>query len=187
MLTDRSGESSATVTREIAEHGVRRFGLADPAIVGDELEQELRQVVEGDRDGPARAIEQPVGQLHEAFERLSVVPYQGREGSEVSAVDDEIEIPGESLEPLHCRIVDGAVAKDVVRRRWVVDHLPFAIVSGYGRAAQALEDAYLDLMDADPDETVEALADAANVLPGKADNEIRVKVGTGLFDQPAQV
>ena len=56
-----------------------------------------------------------------------------------------------------------------------------------GRAAQALEDADLDLLRAQRDEPVEAAAEALQIFARQADDEIGVDVDAGVLAEKAQV
>ena len=74
-----------------------------------------------------------------------------------------------------------------VGRLGVIDHAPGLGVAGDRRAAQALEQAELDLMRAQGVQGVKALGKAGQRLAGQAENQVSVQVGVRLRHQPVQV
>ena len=93
----------------------------------------------------------------------------------------------EAPHALHVREVDQLVLQDLVGRLRAVDHLPLRVVPHDGRAAEALQNADLNLLRTERDEPIKPAAKALHVLPRQADDEVRVHVDAGVLAQVAQV
>ena len=68
-----------------------------------------------------------------------------------------------------------------------VNHLPIGIVAHDGRAAQALENAHLNFLRPERDETVKTSGKTFQRFTRQADDQIRVYVHAGLAAQKMEV
>src|SRR4030095_6632277 len=96
---------------------------------------------------PAKTRTEPVAQPQEFRERRrAVCPEQRRRFDKVAAVSEEIPKTREASQPLHRGEVDELVLQNLVGRLWAVNHLPLGVVTHDRSAAQALENADLNLL-----------------------------------------
>ena len=100
-------------------------------------------------------------------------------------IGDHVPVAGKALDALHGGEIDRRVLQDGVGRLRVVGHGKVCRVPRYGRAAQALEDAELDLVRGQRVQAVEAMGKTLQRFAGQAEDEVGVHVGVALAHQPA--
>src|SRR5262245_5375323 len=105
----------------------------------------------------------------------------------MAAVGDQVPVAGEAAEALHRGEVEEFGLEDLEGGVGAVDHAPLGVVADDGGAAEALEDADLDLLGVEGDESVEAGGEGVEVLAGEADDQVSVDVDAGVVAEEMEV
>ena len=128
----------------------------------------------------------PVREGHEVVERS--LAQQHRDGvGEAARVGHQVPVAGKAHQALHGGEVDLVRRQHGIGRVGIVDHAEFLGMADDRRAAQALEDAELDLFGAQAHQVVEAAREAGHVFARQAGDQVHVQVGGGVPGQPADV
>ena len=152
------------------------------------LKQEFREPVQSNAMPATRMLVEPVGPVQEGGEgRRASGPDQRGGLDEPTAVVDQIPITGETTEALERREIQVTVLEYLIG--WIrrINHLERLVVTGDRGAAQAFEDADLDLMGTKLEESVESRRETFEGFAGQPDDEIGVDVHAGFLAQEAQV
>ena len=92
-----------------------------------------------------------------------------------------------AAEFLHGGKIDQFVLQNFIGRMRVVDHLPFGIVPDDGRAAETFEDADLDFLRIEGDETIESGGKIFDAFAGQANDEVGVDMNACLLAQEMEI
>ena len=136
--------------------------------------------------GVPRGGVEPVAETQKALER--VITQQQEPGApEPPGIGDQIPVAGKPAEPLQRGEVQQVGTQDVIRGMGIVSDAEGLGMPADGRAPQALKDADLDFVGIQGRQPVEALAEARQILPRQAGDQVGMEVGVGMVAQPGQV
>jgi hypothetical protein len=105
----------------------------------------------------------------------------------VAAVRGQVPVEGEAALALHLGEGEVAVFQYLVRWQGRLLHLELRIVPDDRSAPQALENAHLNLLQADGNEAIKAAPETFQVLARQANDEVRMHVDARLFAKKPQV
>src|SRR5438132_10671030 len=111
---------------------------------------------------------EPVAELENAIERRCPRPQHRQRIGKVPAVGIQIPVATEAAQSLNRRKIHQLGLENLIRRIRAIDHAPGGVVAHDRRAAQALEDADLNLLWAQGDEPIESAPEAGEVFTRKA-------------------
>ena len=132
-------------------------------------------------------LPQPVAPGQKRGKRRRALQQQRQRAAESARVGHQVPVAGQAHKTLYLVPAEHRGLLNGIGRLGVVDHAPGLGVAGDRRAAQALEQAELDLMRAQRVQGVKTLGKTGQGLAGQAKDQVGVQVGLGLSHQPVQV
>jgi hypothetical protein len=155
---------------------------------GEPMEEGLREAIGAEGVGLAGGGVEVIAEGEEGKERGGGrFPEQGKGGGEAATIGDEIPVTGEAAEALDGGEIEVAIGEQFVRWVGIVAHGPFLVVTLDGSAAEALEQAHLDFLGIQADQTIETGGKTVEGFAGQADDEVGVEVDTGLLAEEAEI
>jgi hypothetical protein len=168
-------EVAATGATQVGGQGTGDRLEGKVAGAGEPMEEGLREAIGAEGVGLAGGGVEVVAEGEEGEERGGGrFPEQGKGDGEAAAIGDEIPVTGEATEALDGGEIEVAIGEEFVGRVGVVSHGPFLVVALDGGAAEALEQAHLDFLGMQADQTIEASGEAVEGFAGQADDEVGV-------------
>ena len=186
LQTARAG--AGATGQVVGQQGVLRQRLAQSRLDAQVIKQRVHQHLRCQATGFAMGKPQPVGKGHERSKGRHVQRQQQRQGlAKAARVGHQVPEPGKPGEALQRGRIHHASLQHGVRRFGLIDHAVLKGVTGNRRAAQAFQNAQLNLVGLERMQLVKALGKAGQSLAWQTKNQVGVQVGVGLIDQPAQV
>lgn len=181
-------EVAATGASEVGGQGIGHLLNGEMAGAGEPLEEGLREAIGAEGVGLAGGGEEVIAEGEEGEERGGGrFPEQGQGGAEAAAVGDEVPVTSETSEALDGGEIEVAMGEQFVGRVGVIAHGPFLVVTLDRGTAEAFEEAHLDFLGIEADQTIETGGEAFEGFAGQADDEVGVEVDAGVLAEEAEV
>lgn len=130
----------------------------------------------------------PVAEILKLLKRrVILIEQQFQCHREVAAVRDQVPVTSEDLHFVNLVEADQAIAENLKRRRFTVDHLPLRVMANDGRSLQPFQKADLDFLRPEFSESIKAAGETCQIFPRESDDQIGMNVDAGVISKEVKV